>query len=198
MEIHSLTCQSELLPGQLDDIARVFVNPRQDKLANLLSSSVACRSHRLPVSALVRHTGRRRDIVKVINNIVKVNMGIVKAGLFFATLTCWQGSSFISSSLRLLIVKGCRAEVEQAPTRLNHAGSRQRYPSFRQKRQYVLIQARTLKLTRRKRDLKNRAVIRQLWHVLGRAFLQRNNSVHPSKESRHVPTAKSFHLLRLA
>ncbi len=79
MEIDSLTGQTKLLRGQSGNIVRMFVNPRQDKLANLLPSGVSRRSHRL-WSPLFLSLGRQEatGIVKVIVNIVKFIIKIVK------------------------------------------------------------------------------------------------------------------------
>ncbi len=77
MEIDSLTGQTELLRGQSSNIVRMFVNLRQDKLANLLPSGVSCRSHRLwspPFLSL----GRKLRIVKVMLNIVNFIIEFVK------------------------------------------------------------------------------------------------------------------------
>ncbi len=81
MEIDSLTCQTKLLRGQLGNIVRMFVNPRQDKLANLLPSGVSWRSHRLESPLLSPDTGSHQDIVKVMFTIVKFIKGIVKVSL---------------------------------------------------------------------------------------------------------------------
>lgn len=78
MEIDSLTGQTELLRGQSGNIVRMFVNPRQDKLSNLLASGVSRRSHRLWVSAIPLLREEATDIVKVISNIVKFIIEIVK------------------------------------------------------------------------------------------------------------------------
>ena len=78
MEIDSLTGQTELLRGQLGDIVSMFINPRQDKLADLLPSGISWRSHKLR-SLLPSPYGRsHQDIGKVMFAIVKFIMGIVK------------------------------------------------------------------------------------------------------------------------
>src|SRR5271157_1189447 len=79
MEIDSLTCQTELLRGQLSDIVRMFINPRQDKLADLLPSGVSWRSHRLRPLLLSPYGGSHQDIVKVMFITVKFIMGTVKS-----------------------------------------------------------------------------------------------------------------------
>ena len=78
MEIDSLTCQTELLRGQSGDIVSMFINPRQDKLADLLPSGISWCSHRLRSLLLSPHGRSHQDIVKVMCIIVKSIMGIVK------------------------------------------------------------------------------------------------------------------------
>ena len=96
MEIDSLPCQTKLLRGQLGNIVRVFVNPRQDKLANLLPSGVSWRSHRFRFLLLSRYAGSHEDIVKVMLTLVKVTIGIVKC-------SCFHGLSFLSRLIMELV-----------------------------------------------------------------------------------------------
>src|ERR1700739_28326 len=60
MEMDSLTCQTELLRGQSGNIVRMFVDPRQDKVANLLPSGVRWRSHRLRSGLLSPYAGSQQ------------------------------------------------------------------------------------------------------------------------------------------
>src|SRR5580765_1590051 len=78
MEIDSLTCQTKLLGSQLGNIVRMFVNQRQDKLANLLPSGVTRRSHRLRFLLLFPYAESSQNIDKFMFDIVKVIMRIVK------------------------------------------------------------------------------------------------------------------------
>ena len=104
MEIDSLTCQTELLCGQSGDIVRMFVNPRQDKPANLLPSGVGWRSHRLrsPLLSLLRR--KLSNIVKVMLSIVKCITGIVKCSSFRRLFTFVKFNSLFVKSM-LAIVK---------------------------------------------------------------------------------------------
>src|ERR1035438_2429419 len=107
MEMDSLTCHTELLRGQLGNIVRVFVNPRQDKLANLLPSGVGWRSHRLRFLLLFPYVGSLRDIVKVMFTLVKFIMGIVKCSSF-------HRPSFLSR-LIMELVKSIFATIKASP-----------------------------------------------------------------------------------
>jgi hypothetical protein len=74
MEIDSLTCQTELLRGQSGNIVRMFVNPRQDKPANLLPSGVSWRSHRLRsplLSAYARSYRRLSRLCKILSSLLR-------------------------------------------------------------------------------------------------------------------------------
>jgi hypothetical protein len=88
MEIDSLACQTELLRGQLGNIVRVFINPRQDILANLLPSGVSWRSHRLRFLPLFPCAGTHKDIVKVMVYIVKFIMGIAEVRCLLVISFC--------------------------------------------------------------------------------------------------------------
>lgn len=111
MEIDSLTGQTELLRGQSGNIVRMFVNPRQDKLSNLLASGVSRRSHRLWVSAISLLREEATDIVKVIPNIVKFIIEIVKRS-FFRRLPFVN----FTSSICQVYVSDCQAVNWECPS----------------------------------------------------------------------------------
>lgn len=107
MEIDSLTCQTELLRGQLGNIVRMFINPRQDKLANLLPSGVSWRSHRLRPLLPSPYRGSHQHIVKGMFIIVKFIMGIVRC-------SCLRRLSVLSR-LIIELAKSIFANVKPFP-----------------------------------------------------------------------------------